>query len=94
MAEVVLGIGAVVAAVFLLDVVNRAKMRSLRQRGILPPEGGGSDADIERLLRLGYKVQAIKLYRSVHDVDLKAAKTEVERLHRRMREQGDVQGPA
>jgi ribosomal protein L7/L12 len=38
------------------------------------------EEDITRLLMSGYKIDAIKVYRRLHDVDLKTAKEAVERL--------------
>jgi ribosomal protein L7/L12 len=39
-----------------------------------------TEEDIPRLLMGGHKIGAIKVYRRLHDVDLKAAKEAVERL--------------
>lgn len=39
-----------------------------------------TEEDIPRLLMGGHKIDAIKVYRRLHDVDLKAAKEAVERL--------------
>jgi hypothetical protein len=39
-----------------------------------------TEGDIPRLLMGGHKIDAIKVYRRVHDVDLKTAKEAVERL--------------
>ena len=35
---------------------------------------------MKRLLALGRKIDAIRLYREIHDVDLKTAKVAVEKL--------------
>jgi ribosomal protein L7/L12 len=39
-----------------------------------------TEGDIPRLLMGGHKIDAIKVYRRLHDVDLKAARDAVERL--------------
>jgi ribosomal protein L7/L12 len=39
-----------------------------------------TEEDIPRLLMGGHKIDAIKVYRRLHDVDLKAAKEAVEHL--------------
>jgi len=39
-----------------------------------------TEGDIPRLLMGGHKIDAIKVYRRLHDVDLKAAKDAVEHL--------------
>jgi ribosomal protein L7/L12 len=43
-----------------------------------------TEEDIPRLLMGGHKIDAIKVYRRLHDVDLKAAKEAVERLAARL----------
>lgn len=42
--------------------------------------GPATDADIQRLLQAGSKIDAIKVYRRLHRVDLKAAKDAIDRL--------------
>ena len=39
-----------------------------------------AEGDIPRLLMGGHKIDAIKVYRRLHDVDLKTAKEAVERI--------------
>ena len=39
-----------------------------------------TEGDIPRLLMGGHKIDAIKVYRRLHDVDLKEAKEAVERI--------------
>jgi len=69
----------IVAALF---VLNRSRQWSKRAReaGRYPPPGQGTDADVERLVRHGRKMSAIKLYREIHDVDLTTAKTAVDAI--------------
>lgn len=43
-----------------------------------------TEEDIPRLLMGGHKIDAIKVYRRLHDVDLKTAKEAVERLAARL----------
>ena len=43
-------------------------------------DGPATDADIQRLLQTGRKIDAIKVYRRLHRVDLKSAKDAVDRL--------------
>jgi len=76
-AYVVIG---VVAVALILDAANRRSARDLRQSGLLPPPGQGTDADVERLVAAGRKIDAIKLYRKLHNADLKTAKEAVDRL--------------
>ncbi len=80
----VLVIAFIFALLFLIDRFNRAKKRRLQESGMLPPDGQGTDADVERLLLRGEKISAIKLYREIHGVDLKEAKEAVEEIAKRV----------
>ncbi len=71
---------AVVAGALALSALNRRRTDDLRQTGLYPPPGQGSDADVERLVALGRKIDAIKLYREVHGTDLKSAKEAVDKI--------------
>jgi ribosomal protein L7/L12 len=71
---------AVVAGALALSALNRRRTDDLRQTGLYPPPGQGSDADVERLVALGRKIDAIKLYREVHGTDLKSAKDAVDKI--------------
>lgn len=75
-------IAAVILVVFIIHTANRAHIRRLRASGLYPPDGRGTVADVERLLREGYKVSAIKLYRQINKVDLKTARNAVEKMAR------------
>ena len=86
MTTVLLIIAAVVVAIIVLDAANRARIRRLRQSGLYPPQGQGTLADVERLVHLGKRIAAIKLYREIHGVGLKEAKTAVDRLARDSRD--------
>jgi ribosomal protein L7/L12 len=71
----VAGIGAVV----LLGILSRRGERPdgqsrVGRAGRTPP----SPAEIDVLLRAGQKIEAIKMYRALHGVDLKAAKDAVD----------------
>jgi ribosomal protein L7/L12 len=58
----------------------------LSRRGEWGPERTGrrEPGDIDGLLRAGRKIEAIKLYRAQHSVDLKAAKDAVEARQREL----------
>lgn len=71
---------AIILLAFLLDRTNKARIRRLRESGEYPPAGRGTMEDVERLVRLGRKIEAIKLYREIHGVDLKAAKSAVDAI--------------
>lgn len=68
---------AAIAAVVLLALVSRRGERAGSARlgsGDAPP----SPERIDQLIRAGRKIEAIKEYRALHGVDLKAAKDAVE----------------
>ena len=71
---------AVAAAALALNAMSRRRTDDLRQTGLHPPPGQGSDADVERLVALGRKIDAIKLYREIHRTDLKTAKDAVDKI--------------
>src|SRR5881396_225978 len=71
---------AVAVAALALNAMSRRRTDDLRQSGLYPPPGQGSDADVERLVALGRKIDAIKLYREIHGSDLKTAKDVVDRM--------------
>jgi len=75
----------ILAAGLLLGVVlsqayASLRIHQLRKRGVYPPPGQASDADVVRLLKSGYKVEAIRCHREIHQTSLKAAKQAVESL--------------
>ncbi len=71
---------ALAAAALALNALNRRKTDDLRQTGLLPPPGRGSAADVERLVALGRKIDAVKLYREIHRTDLRTAKDAVDEI--------------
>ena len=71
---------AVAAAALALNAMSRRRTDDLRQAGFYPPPGQRSDADVERLVALGRKIDAIKLYREIHRTDLKTAKDAVDKM--------------
>jgi ribosomal protein L7/L12 len=75
-------LGIIAAAVF-IDAIGRRRIRTLRQSGIYPAPGQGTGGDVERLVALGRKLDAIKLYREIHRTDLKTAKQAVDELAER-----------
>ena len=78
--DIFYALGIVVALVFLWARLNRSTGGRLRRRDTLPPRGQGSQADVERLVSAGRKIEAIKLYREIHKVGLKEAKEAVDKL--------------
>jgi len=71
---------AFAAVALALNAMSRRRTDDLRQTGLYPPPGQGSDADVERLVALGRKIDAIKLYREIHRTDLKSAKDAVDKI--------------
>lgn len=59
---------------------SKNKTNTLKEMGLYPDAKNATDEDVRRVLKQGYKIQAIKLYREIHNVDLKQAKEAVETL--------------
>ena len=55
------------------DVANR-------RSGVLPAAGTATMADVERLVRAGERIAAIRVYREIHHVGLAEAKRAVDEL--------------
>ncbi|MFQ5512311.1 MAG: hypothetical protein ACE5EO_10735 [Candidatus Krumholzibacteriia bacterium] len=83
MVPLIITVAIIIAGLFILDASNKWQKRRARESGIYPPPGQGTDADVERLVRLRRKMMAIKLYREIHSVDLKQAKDAVDEIARR-----------
>jgi ribosomal protein L7/L12 len=78
-----IGAFIVIDALILLGILasaNRRRTEALRQQGLYPAPGKGTDADVAKLLAAGRKIDAIKIYREIHGVGLKEAKEAVERM--------------
>jgi ribosomal protein L7/L12 len=74
---------AAIAAILILAVVSRRGERAGAPRlraGDAPP----SPERIDLFIRSGQKIEAIKAYRALHRVDLKAAKDAVEAREREL----------
>ncbi|MGV3754384.1 MAG: hypothetical protein ACO1QS_03305 [Verrucomicrobiota bacterium] len=62
-------------------VVRSARKRWLRRRGLYPQPGQASMADVERLFKGGYRMEAIVCYREIFpQVGLAEAKAAVDAL--------------
>jgi ribosomal protein L7/L12 len=75
------------AAVLLVGFVVRRLLESAEDPGsrLRPGTSRPTDADVVASLRAGRKVEAIRLYRVIHRVDLKTAKDAVEAWDRSRR---------
>ena len=78
--EILYIIAGVALLLWILSARHKSKVREAREAGIYPPSGRGSDEDVRRLIGLGQKIMAIKLYREIHGVGLKEAKDAVEQM--------------
>ena len=65
-------------AVLGLGLLSRRGERSGGSRPATGPGGLPTEAEIDRQVRAGRKIEAIKLYRTLHRVDLKAAKDAID----------------
>ena len=84
------GLFLLIAFAFLVNWLNKRKVNKLRDEGIYPQAGLETDADVNRLIRLGLKVEAIKVFRTVHGVTLRQAKEAVERRRMEMGASGKL----
>jgi len=75
-------LGALVLLPALLLLRSRSSLAAARSRGLCPPAGSGSDADVAALAARGEKLLAIHLYRELHGGGLKEAKGAVEAMIR------------
>jgi hypothetical protein len=73
------------AVVFISGRRFRLRRRRVQQAGLLPPPGQGTDEDVERLLRAGEELLAIRLYRELHGTDLKTSRLKVRAMAERLR---------
>jgi ribosomal protein L7/L12 len=63
-----------------LYIISSMRTASDRRAGILPHAGKATMADVERLVRDGRKIDAIRCYREIHQCGLAEAKKAVEDL--------------
>ena len=61
------------------------RLSRARSAGIYPAPGRGSDQDVERLVRSGEKMLAIRLYRELHATGLKTSRLRIEEMMSRLR---------
>jgi ribosomal protein L7/L12 len=88
--RILFAIGLLIAFAFLVNWLNTRKVNKLRDEGIYPQAGLETDADVNRLILLGMKVEAIKVFRTVHGVTLRQAKEAVERRRMEMGASGKL----
>ena len=74
---------AAVAVALAVDAFNRRRIRNLQQSGVYPAPGQGGAPDVERLVALGRRIDAIKLYRQIDRTHLKTAKEAVDKIAER-----------
>jgi len=76
--KILLGIGVAMAILSLVNRISGNRVENLRKAGIYPLAGQETEADVDRLIRMKRKIEAIKVYRTLHGVGLKEAKEAVE----------------
>lgn len=81
--KLLLTIALIVVGVWLLAASRRWRGQHAAMSRY-PARGEGTDGDVERFVRLRRKMTAIKLYREIHNVDLKTAKEAVEEMARKI----------
>ena len=82
--QILVVIGALIVLGVLMVQRRRSKIEDLRRTGVYPRPGEETEADIDRLIMKGHKIEAIKVFRLLHDVDLKEAREAVEKRQREL----------
>lgn len=82
--QILIVIGALLVLGVFMVQRRRSKIENLRRTGVYPRPGEETEADIDRLIMKGHKIEAIKVFRALHDVDLKEAKEAVEKRQREL----------
>ncbi|MEJ2152681.1 MAG: hypothetical protein P8Y29_06985 [Gemmatimonadota bacterium] len=82
--QILIVIGALLVLGSLMVQRRRKRIENLRRTGVYPRPGEETEADIDRLIMKGQKIEAIKVFRVLHDADLKEAKEAVERRQREL----------
>lgn len=82
--QILIVIGALLVLGFFMFQRRRKKIEELRRTGVYPRPGEETEAAVDRLIMKGHKIEAIKVFRALHDVDLKAAKEAVEKRQREL----------
>jgi hypothetical protein len=67
-------LGVLVLLVLFSPLPRNAHINTLRRRGIYPAKGKESIEDVDTLLREGYAIPAIHLYRHIEKCSFKTAK--------------------
>jgi ribosomal protein L7/L12 len=82
--QILIVIVALLALGFFMAQRSRNKVERLRRTGVYPRAGEETEADVDRLILKGHKIEAIKVFRALHGVDLKEAKDAVEQRQREL----------
>lgn len=82
--DIVYAVAIAVVLLFLWSKLSRSSSDGLPRPDRQPPPGEGTEADVERLVLSGRRIDAIKLYREIHGVGLKEAKEAVDKLAARL----------
>jgi ribosomal protein L7/L12 len=75
-------IGLVIIGMFIAGFifVSQRSLIGARRSGLLPKVGQATMADVERLVRAGERILAIRCYREIHKCSLQDAKRAVDDL--------------
>lgn len=72
--------GAALMLTIVAHVVVEVRLARLRRSGRYPRRGEATMADVERLLRSGSRVWALRCYREVHGCSLRQAREAIDAL--------------
>ncbi|NIQ39721.1 MAG: tetratricopeptide repeat protein [Proteobacteria bacterium] len=73
-------IGASLLTALLILVLRRASREQPNYSGVYGRSAFGADSDVEQLVRDGRQIEAIQLYRQIHEVGLSEAKQAVDQI--------------
>ena len=71
---------AAVVVVLAFHFYSLHQLSKLRRAGVYPKAGQASSADVERLVKSGFPVLAIRCYRELHGCSLRQAREAVQVL--------------
>jgi len=77
--QALLVIAILIAAGIVLVSLGRRKGPQIPGQGLYPREGEDTQAEIDRMIQTGHKIQAIKAYQRLYGVSLKEAKDAVDK---------------
>ena len=73
-------IGGFLLVILFIGILRARSEQKIRQPERYPSYSAGTDSDVERLVIQGRKIEAIKLYRQIHNVGLEESKRAIDQI--------------